>query len=479
MRGKYVILAVLLTGGLAATAKGQGIILPGAGPVNRSMAGASTAAPLDALGANYWNPAAISGLPRSEVHFAGEFLYADTHLASEAPLRGLAGNTRSNSGLSPLSGVGFVYHLEESDLSVGLYLGSLAGGGVNYPGTPGNPVLNPTSALDLIVLGPNYAGIAIFQTAANVSLQVTDRLAVGAGPVVSTTFVRFDPAFFATPDDASGDGLFTFPSGTHGRPFWGGGFRLGAYYHLTEYLDVGLAYSSTQWMETWKFNARDEVGNPRLVSIQATLPRIISLGLAYKGIEGLVLASDIRWIDYADTDLWGVAPPGGTGWQSIWSFAFGAQYQMSERTSVRIGYLYNENPVPSPRTLFNTQLPVLIQHTLSAGFSLKLTDNITASLAYVHGFRNAINGPIIQVTGSNVTLDTAYDSFLFGVRVEFGAPKKPGCCQADCCPPEGPYHPSYPRVPAEPIIGPAPVGQSDGGTPYQGTDPFARMKDEG
>ena len=83
----------------------QGLILAGAGPVHRSMAGVSVAAPVDALGANYWNPAAISGLPHSEVGFAGEFVYADAHLGSSAPRLGRQGLTRSDSGLGVLSGV--------------------------------------------------------------------------------------------------------------------------------------------------------------------------------------------------------------------------------------------------------------------------------------------------------------------------------------------------------------------------------------
>ena len=44
-------------------AHGQGIIMPGAGAVNRAMAGASTAAAIDAAGAGYWNPATIGALP--------------------------------------------------------------------------------------------------------------------------------------------------------------------------------------------------------------------------------------------------------------------------------------------------------------------------------------------------------------------------------------------------------------------------------
>jgi len=46
---------------------GQGIFLTGVGAVNRSMGGASTAAPIDPMGAIHWNPATISGFQCNEI----------------------------------------------------------------------------------------------------------------------------------------------------------------------------------------------------------------------------------------------------------------------------------------------------------------------------------------------------------------------------------------------------------------------------
>jgi hypothetical protein len=43
----------ILTATCQSAAWGQGVVMPAAGAVNRSMAGASVAAPLDALGAIY------------------------------------------------------------------------------------------------------------------------------------------------------------------------------------------------------------------------------------------------------------------------------------------------------------------------------------------------------------------------------------------------------------------------------------------
>lgn len=52
-------------------ARAQGLYLPGGGAAHTSMGGVSTANPEDAIGALYWNPAAIGRLRRSEVAVGG------------------------------------------------------------------------------------------------------------------------------------------------------------------------------------------------------------------------------------------------------------------------------------------------------------------------------------------------------------------------------------------------------------------------
>src|SRR5580704_2881729 len=80
---KKMAYSLLVLAAAVAPAQAQlGIILTGAGPVNRSMGGASTAAPIDASGALYWNPATISGLPGNSMDFGVELLYPQTRLSS-------------------------------------------------------------------------------------------------------------------------------------------------------------------------------------------------------------------------------------------------------------------------------------------------------------------------------------------------------------------------------------------------------------
>jgi long-subunit fatty acid transport protein len=136
----------------ASTAFGQGIVIPGVGPINRAMAGAAVAAPIDAAGAIHWNPASISFLERSEVSFAAEFTYPRTKLTSALPADAfgpgvppipLAGTNRSNSGVGLLPTTAMVYHQQDSDWSVGLGLFTIGGVGVNYHASTTNPILTP------------------------------------------------------------------------------------------------------------------------------------------------------------------------------------------------------------------------------------------------------------------------------------------------------------------------------------------------
>ena len=55
------------------------------------MGGASTAAPVDAAGAGYWNPAGLSWLESSEVYLGAEMLWGDPVLSSSVDLTGRSG----------------------------------------------------------------------------------------------------------------------------------------------------------------------------------------------------------------------------------------------------------------------------------------------------------------------------------------------------------------------------------------------------
>ena len=58
---------------LPASARAQGHMLHGAGPINSSMGGAGTALVEDAIGALMFNPALVAGVKGNQITFSTEF----------------------------------------------------------------------------------------------------------------------------------------------------------------------------------------------------------------------------------------------------------------------------------------------------------------------------------------------------------------------------------------------------------------------
>ena len=135
--------------------------------------------------------------------------------------------------------------------------------------------------------------------------------------------------------------------------------------------------------------------------------------------------------------------------------AIGGRYQATEKLSVRAGYLFNTDPVPSARTLLNVELPAISQHLLAFGTSYKVTDDITFSLAYTHQFRNTMSGSIFQVSGLSVREDEQIDSVVAGLTDQFGGRRKTA--------PSTAFDPVVPPPPPIPAPAPGSVVQAEPG----------------
>ena len=89
-----------------------------------------------------------------------------------------------------------------------------------------------------------------------------------------------------------------------------------------------------------------------------------------------------------------------------------------------MGYLYNENPIPAPLTMFNTELPAINQQQFSLGFAMQLCESISMDFTWVHGFENSIRGPvpggqINPPNGATVGLEQSLDAWIVGMAVTF------------------------------------------------------------
>ena len=399
---------------VATTATAQGVIFPSTGARHRAMAGASTAAPIDAAGATYWNPAVMAAMEDGEVFVGVDFLYANTFLDSAVEATGAFGSNRSDSGLSGAPSFAVVSRPENSSFTYGVGVFGIVGRTIDFPGSELNPVLKPYDPPRSFGFGPVSSRSSGLTIAPMMSKQLNSLIAVGVGAQVTSLSVAVDPAFFA---DRLPSGIF--PPATQGRAYWGGGYQAGVLLTPSPMWNFGASFKSRQFFERFDFNSKDGSGNAKPLSLELSFPWILSFGAAYKGIDKTLVSVDFRHLAYDDTKLFGEPPAeSGLGWGSIWSLAVGVERTVNDMIAVQGGFSMNGDPIPDAATLLNIQLPAINQYTISGGASVALTERVDITGSVVYGLPHTNRGTILEIPGTVVEL--RQDLYTFSLGLTFG-----------------------------------------------------------
>ena len=431
-RASGLLLALSVTFVSTSVTYGQGFVLPGVGPVNRSMGGAGTAAPLDATGALNWNPASISGLSQSRADIGVDVIYNRNRVNSGVFIGTpgeVSGTTDSNVGVWALPAIGVVYQPDDSRWTYGLGISTIGGFLTNYAASASNPLFMPPP----VGFGHMYSRLGIVQFSPTVSYEITDGLSFGFAPTINMADLQTTPFPFQAPNPPG-----VYPSATGNRNIWGLGAQAGLYYESDGGINLGASIKSPQWFERAEFNSTDGMGFGREVSTQLEYPMILSLGAAYDGIDNVLIAVDVRYIDFDSTELFGEPAqfqPGsgavrGLGWESVWMFIIGGQVELTDRLSFRMGYSHNQNPIPDRLAMFSVQAPGTFEDVISAGFSYQLTSAIVGHVTYVHAFDSTIDGPMLAppggilppgtpVPGTRTAVSQEIDALVFGASILF------------------------------------------------------------
>ena len=388
----------------------QGIIFPSTGAKHRSMAGASTAAPLDAAGATYWNPAAMAGLEESEIFIGVDFMYADTFLSAGVGATDSVGTNRSDSGLAVFPAIAIVSRPEDSIYTWGLNMRGLVGRTIDFPGGEFNPILKPFDPPNSIGVGPVSSRLSGLQIDPIMSIDLSEKLSVGFGGQVTSMFLAADPAFFA-PRNPNG----LFPPATQARPYWGLGFQGGVFYRPNDKMSVGASYKTKQWFETFEYNSKTANGTARKLSFELEFPAILSLGVGYYGVENTTIAFDLRHFSYGNTKGFG---GDRLQWQSIWAFAVGAERTLNESWKISGGFSHNGNPIPNTATLANIQLPAINKTAIAIGTSFALTEKVDLVGSLYYAFPHTNTGTILEFPGTAVELKQELTTISLGFAFE-------------------------------------------------------------
>jgi long-chain fatty acid transport protein len=403
-------LAVVVVAVSSVEAAAQGVIFPSTGAKHRSMGGASTAAPMDAAGATYWNPAAMAAMEDGEVFVGVDFLYANTVLDSSVESTGAVGSNRSDSGLAGAPSFAVVSRPENSSFTYGISVFGIVGRTIDFPGSEFNPVLKPYDPPRSYGFGPISSRTSGLSIAPMMSKQLTKVIAVGVGAQVTSLSLDLDPALFT---ERNANGLF--PPATQGRAYWGGGYQFGVLLTPSKMWNFGASYKSRQFFEPFDYNSKDEKGNAKKISFDVQFPWVLSVGAAYKGIEDTTIAVDVHRFGYESTKLFGDSPAaGGLGWQDVWALAVGFQRKLTDMVDVQGGFSMNGNPIPDANTLFNIQVPALNLYAVSGGTSVALTDRVDLVASVVYGFPHTNTGTILQIPGTSISLRQDLWAFSLG-----------------------------------------------------------------
>jgi long-chain fatty acid transport protein len=266
------------------------------------------------------------------------------------------------------------------------------------------------------------ATVVVLQVTPTASVQLTDRLSVGVAPIIDLASLNINPMSLGREIAPADTSLMTY--GT--RYVWGGGFQIGALYDFQNHFKAGFTFKSPIWAEKLYFAGTyyDAQHNPQpsTSTFQLNLPMTLSTGISYDGFRNTIIGMDVRYMDYANTA--GFNKGASTGvvegldWDSVFLISIGAERKIGNRLRARLGYCWNENPIPGRSAALCISAPMITQHVFSCGFSYALAKDLELAAAYTHAFEAKVTGPIATVqppmTGS-VTNILSADSLFVGI----------------------------------------------------------------
>ena len=377
-KGSITLLALVAALLLVSAAFAQsGHVLNGVSAIDQGMAGAGMAAPSDPSATLHWNPAAVTALDRTALSFGAQVLFPSTTLTSQVdqgafgpqfPPTSLTGVSESNAGPFPIPAAAYVNAGAQKSFAWGLSAFGVGGFGVDYQLDPTNPILTPQAPMGM-GFGAVTSQFSMLQMAPTLAYRVSNVVSVGVAPTVNFGQLEVTPFPATFPDDANGDGFGTYP-GAPTESSIGYGVQAGIHAQDLSGFNLGASFKSTQYFSDFEFTSEDEVGGTRSFAFDLDYPMIISGAVAYTGFNRLVISGDVRYIDFENTNGFetvGFDNTGamlGFGWESIFVYAAGLEYQLTDKMPVRLGYSFNDNPISDAHCFYNISSPAIVQNRI-------------------------------------------------------------------------------------------------------------------
>ena len=384
---KYTrMFALMVLAGLATSAQAtNGYFAHGYGMKAKGMAGAATASSDDAFGgANNPGSMAFAG-NRLDL---GVDLFSPRREASRSGSIGLDGSADSKSNYFLIPEVGY-NHMVNPNLALGVTVYGNGGMNTNYRGGQINCGFGPANLL----CGSGNLGVDLVQliVAPTAAFKVAPNHSIGVSPLLGYQRFKAEGLQAFGVANASGGNLGYDDS-------FGYGLRVGYMGKITPNVSIGAAYASKM-----KF---DEFGKyARLFAEQGgfDIPSNYNVGVAWQVAPAFKLAMDYQRINFSSVNSVGNAAnsPGafgadngpGFGWEDVKVWKLGMEYKYSPQMTFRAGVSRANSPIEGSEVTINILAPAVIENHATLGFTHTMASGNELSVAYMHAFKNDVEGP--------------------------------------------------------------------------------------
>lgn len=315
------------------------------------------------------------------------------------------------------------------------------------------------------VLNQNV-NLKVFTVQPTVSWQITPKLSVGAGLMVSWGCVDLSKGLVSAedadqllkgmnvPEDKHYGHITPASVNLNGKSELAVGVNVGVMYTPTPDWGVGVSFRSKMGMKVKAGTASVSYNGGALKQqLEATLngihqanfsaempcPWVLGFGVSYKGIDRLTLAFDARltgWNAYKSLDIDFDLPEAQRNlynqyitkaYKNSWCFSAGSQYAVTNRFDARLGLMIDTTPVSD--THYNPETPGMTKIEPTIGFSFRPIPSLSIDFGfmYVHGcgkknasvtYKNSIYAAAMsQAMGSGMSAEMA-GQFVAGMGIE-------------------------------------------------------------
>jgi long-chain fatty acid transport protein len=412
----------------------NGYFSHGFGTRSKGIAGAGSAAPHDAL-SSVVNPAGVAHvgtrldlgaglfMPQREYSQAASGSIADP-MMPPLPIGSQAdftGTVESDKELFVIPHVGYARTLGERD-ALGFAIYGNGGMNTTYRAT------DTTMGFGTFGDGTD-AGVDLIQLFANLryARRVNDQLTLGGGILLAGQ--RFNAKGLSNLGVLVADGNPDALSNNGNDYSYGAGLQLGALWSPSEQWSLGLSYQTRIYMGEF-----DRYADLFAEQGDFDIPETATLGLAYAPSEDWRLLFDLQYIGYSDIPSLGNAMTSklvecfggvvdsclggndgaGYGWDDMFIYKFGLEWKLDPNWTLRGGYSFADNPVPTSGVLFNVLAPAVIEEHFTLGLTRQFGARHELSASLMHAPENDMNcGCTLPMTGGPESINIAMQQWEF------------------------------------------------------------------